>query len=637
MATKFEKLDKQLDRLEKLFSRKKRTVESHEPAATNESAATNRPATPITFRPGFDATTQTFPLPTFIRPTSSRMVAREEVHWSPHSTRRARSLPEPTSAPRLAAPAADDCPPLPARYSAVGHGIPQRSSSIYPASSRDDPCSELLDFSFSTPSRSDDDSSPGRRSRANSKSLTRPSSVSVSPKARADRKRYSAGSQHQLPLQQEIGLLHESAQRYSSSDLAPLQRESKCLGAASREHRALSPSPMLASLARTKPDESSSDKSKASRRPRSLSISRTDIMHASEALRKATSLSQLQTEKAASLDPILKEPSVTDFLALSDEDIADGQAALRAQRPASKPPTSALPPNPPASTPARTMPAYPMLTLSPPLASRPAASAAIEAARIATKYRFDLVYVVNLWPSHMSRLSRSSPLSQSCGTPVATSPARTTTTPSPPASPASNASRHDSGFASGTPPPPRDSPRGGGSGSGGVTGRLLAAYGLSSIVYPFRISAPVHQEVLRTEGWLEYRNARTGATDELARGYSCSFYTGHSPARGRQTTAAAAAADASPTDNTKRARNKAKPANRGIVFAAFRLPSQDGTPIASDAAELEELHQDAEALVDMLIEIHMAQRQTAPRRCAAGGAGSRLAKPGAAVAPMVAI
>jgi hypothetical protein len=378
---------------------------------------------------------------------------------------------------------------------------------------------------------------------------------------------------------------------------------------------------MPASLAKTKPNESNTDKSKVPRRPRSLSISRTDIIHASEALRKAASLSQLQTEKAPSLDHILKEPSVTDFLALSDDDIADGQAALRTQRPASKPPTFALPPNPPASTPVRTKPAYPLLTLSPPLASRPAASAAIEAARIATKYRFDLVYIVNLWPSHMSRLSRSSPLSQSCGTPVTTSPAGTTT-PSPPASPASQASGYDSGFE------PR-TPRGAGSSSrgGGVTGRLLAAYGLSSIMYPFRISAPVHQEVLRTEGWLEYRNA-TGATDEFARGYSCSFYTGHSPARG-----------GSPTDNAKRPRNnnKPKPANRGIVFAAFRLPNQDGTPVCSDAAELEELHGDAEALVDMLIEIHMAQRQTAPRRCAATGPGGRLMKAGAAVAPLVAI
>jgi hypothetical protein len=167
-----------------------------------------------------------------------------------------------------------------------------------------------------------------------------------------------------------------------------------------------------------------------------------------------------------------------------------------------------------------------------------------------------------------------------------------------------------------------------------VTGRLLAAYGLSSIMYPFRISAPVHQEVLRTEGWLEYRNA-TGAMDEFARGYSCSFYTGHSPARGRE---AAAGAGASPTDNTKRARNgKPKPANRGIVFAAFRVPNPDGSPVCSDPAELEELHGDAEALVDMLIEIHMAQRQTAPRRCAATGAGGRLMTAGAAVTPLVAV
>jgi hypothetical protein len=187
----------------------------------------------------------------------------------------------------------------------------------------------------------------------------------------------------------------------------------------------------------------------------------------------------------------------------------------------------------------------------------------------------------------------------------------------------SNASSYDSGFESlRTPATPRDASR------SATTGRLLAAYGLPSIMYPFRISAPVHQKVLRTQGWLEYRN-ETDAQDEFARGYSCAFYTGHSPARGRESDPAPMATTTTPDGKPKQQQQqKKKPANRGIVFAAFRLPGADGNPICSSAEELEALHQDAEALVDMLIDIHMTQRHrqrvptTPTRRCVGGGGGA---------------
>ena len=562
MATGIEKLDKQLDRLEKLFSRRKRSAD-----CLDSAVPTPRPATPIPFLTDFDASYQTFPLPSFIRPTSSRMMAREEALLSPHSTRRARSLPESPSTPRLPASAAptgsgnpassgalDGCPPLPARYSSLGPGMPQRSSSVYASTSGDDPSSELLDFSFPTPPRDTEGGSRQLR-RFGSKSLARPASISLSPKARIDRKRYSGGAQ---------------------------------------------PSP----------DEA--DGSAYSRvPPRPLSLSSTaDLKHVNKALRKSITLSVLPTPEVPGpeSDLMLTEPSMADFLSLSDDDIADGHASPRT-KPRTKPPTSnppptfALPPKPsPAFTPSRTKGADLMLTLSAPLASRPATAAAFEAARIATKYQFDLVYVVNLWPSHMSRPSLSSPLNQMCGTPVATSPVRTTR-PSPPEAPASPASGYDSGFESrATPPRPNNTPR-----SSGMTGRLLAAYGLPSIMYPFSISAPVHQKVLRTPGWLEYRNG-TGAQDEFARGYSCAFYTGHSPSH------------ATPDGNNKRHKTAA---NRGTIFAAFRLPRADGTPLACEGEQLESLHADAEALVDMLIEIHRPQRRgRAPvRRCVAGGGG----------------
>ncbi len=562
MATGIDKLDKQLDRLEKLFSRRKRSAD-----CLDSAAPTIRPATPIPFLTDFDASHQTFPFPSFIRPTSSRMMAREEAFLSPHSSRRARSLPESPSTPRLPASAApngsgnrtgsgalDGCPSLPVRYSSLGSDVSHRSSSVYPSTSGDDPSSELMDFSFPTPPRETEGNSRQHRG-FGSKSLTRPDSISLSPKTQIDRKRSSGGAQP-------------------------------------------SPDETDGSAYRRIPS-----------RPLSLS-SGAGIKHDNKALRKSISLSGLPTPEVAGpeSDPTLTEPSVTDFLSLSDDDIADGhvspQTKPRTKPPASNPPTFGLPPKPSlAFTPSRIKGPDQMLTLSPPLASRPATAAAFEAARIATKHQFDLVYVVNLWPSHMSRPSLSSPLNQLCGTPVATSPVRSTK-PSPPESPVSHSSGYDSGFESRAPAPHpnTNTPR-----TGGMTGRLLAAYGLPSIMYPFRISAIVHQKVLRTPGWLEYRNG-TGAQDEFARGYSCAFYTGHSPSR------------TTTPGNNKRHKMAA---NRGIVFAAFRLPRADGTPIACEGEQLEALYADAEALVDMVIEIHTPQRRGRElvRRCVAGDAG----------------
>ena len=63
-----------------------------------------------------------------------------------------------------------------------------------------------------------------------------------------------------------------------------------------------------------------------------------------------------------------------------------------------------------------------------------------------------------------------------------------------------------------------------------------------------------------------------------------------------------------------------RPPNRGIVFAAFRLPRPDGSSKTSTAEELEALHADAEVLVDMCIDIH--RREPPPgtaRRCVTAG------------------
>ncbi|AEO53826.1 hypothetical protein MYCTH_114083 [Thermothelomyces thermophilus ATCC 42464] len=630
MATGYEKFDKQLDRLEKLFSRKKRAAYSHDSAATGI-----RPTTPMPFLTNSNATTaQAFPVPPYLRPTSSRMMAREEVLLQPLWARRARSLPESPSAPRIKTAAFsghntdEKGPSIPARHSSGYPGIAQRPSSPYPGSNVDDPSTKLLQFSFSTASRESECNSSPRRSRPSVRSHRSPS-VSVSPRARLDRKRCSTEFQQPFPSQgNERGVHGDSSQSENPSALPSLQREERCSGTALSEHSSPSLSPSLPSKDKPKLGRLNSRQCTVSHRQSSLSISGTTIRQLSEALRESTSLSQLSRARDTNPnpDPILKEPSVNDFLSLSDDDIADEHAASRVQLSVSDPPTFPLPPNPsPASSPIRTRPAFPLLTLSPPLASRPAAAAAIEAARIAAKYKFDLVYVVNLWPSHISRSGCSSPSGRSCGTPHPASPSRTTPF-SPPGSP-DPTTPHPASPSRTTPfsPPGSPDPTTPSSDSD-MTGRLLAAYGLSSITCPFRISAPVHQNVLRSQGWLEYRN-ETGARDEFACGYSCSFYTGYSPVRGHGSDAASSEGQCKYQER----QNQDKPANRGIVFAAFRVPREDGSPVFSNATELEALHKDAEALVDMLINTRTARWRrrapTTPSRWRVAGGSSQPLKP----------
>lgn len=350
-------------------------------------------------------------------------------------------------------------------------------------------------------------------------------------------------------------------------------------------------SPRLIPLPDPEPDELEIWQGVELQRPKSLDASSGVSKEATLALRRSISLSTLPTPKSSSkLNPILKEPTFSDFLSLSDDDIADDTPDTVAQpHTSSKSPRCTLPPDPPVlvSSPQISVGTQ-LLTLSPPLSTRPATAAAFEAARIAARYKFDLVYVVNLWPSHMgcSRnlavTEESSPVS-----PVAhTDPAAGQTT-----------------LNSHTP-------------RVGMTGRLLAAYGLPFIMSPFRISASVHLKMLRSGGWLEYRRGN-GETGDFARGYSRSFYTGYSP-DGRGWPVEGETAQGKPK------KRRAKAPNRGIVFAAYRLPRTDESSTGSDAAELDALGRDAETLVDMLIDIHMTQRQRRPvalLRCLVGETG----------------
>ncbi|KAK0728945.1 hypothetical protein B0T21DRAFT_203736 [Apiosordaria backusii] len=557
---KFERFEKKF----RLFSTSKKRV------ASRELELERGPSTPIPWSANGEDTSQTFPSPSFIRPTSQRMMARDEVVLSPRQSRRAQSLPDAPSTPRLNSLVSTNVSPRPSNRSFNSPRVPQRTSSLSPRSSRTTSLAELLDFSFggvgaTTP---DEDGTSERRSRSNSKVHPRSTSPSVSPKAQIDRKRRPSEQEGSPVI--SFGPAPIPTPPCSPPDSPPVSPS-------------LVPLPLAGTnghkLGLIEPLE----------RARSVHVSGGQTLeYPPKEPRKTTSLSTLKmTKPLAKSNTILKEPSVDDFMALSDDEILDGfPAPPRTQRPSPNPPSPnppsfPLPPDPPvALTPRRPSTTYPLLTLSPPLASKPATAAAFEAARIAAKYNFDLVYVVNLWPNDMG-LSR--PTSR-----------RSPYPPSPPQTPI---------FAS--TPSVRRTP------SRRLTGRLLAAYGLNSMKYPFRISAPVHQKVLQTGGWLEYR-CDEFKEDEHARGYMCSFHTCYHPSK-------QGAIDAP----------SAKKPNRGIVFAAYR-----NTPTDNNEAQLELLREDAETLVDLLIDIHSTQRERRPsaaRRYAAQETGPLPSPPANAI------
>ncbi|KAH8788345.1 hypothetical protein F5883DRAFT_4195 [Diaporthe sp. PMI_573] len=363
--------------------------------------------------------------------------------------------------------------------------------------------------------------------------------------------------------------------------------------------------------------------------------------------------------------PVFQEPKVQDFLALTADDLAE----LRTKAP-SNPPLR-LPPPPPVLPPGVRSPSVSShirgSNMLAPLA--PDEVAAFQAARIAKKYDFDFLYVINFWPKEMSHLHRpseptnhapipssalSSPTSSFSKPPSVlyspTSDCPTTKNSTPrhslqaPSEADSNSSEfHITECCPGVGPPPRPA----------VAGRLLAAYGLSSLDGPFRPGARAHKKILRegTDGWIEYR--KTDARDnEFARGYARSYYTsteeisprrasapGGSTTQNASVAAAAAAASRLATQTegavavrqsfslaegvlsgsghrarkdsaaAARAAGPARKVTRGIVFAAYRRPRGHGGTVHSSRAELDALEKDAEALVELVLDFHQDRRR----------------------------
>ncbi|KUI57538.1 hypothetical protein VP1G_04855 [Cytospora mali] len=346
---------------------------------------------------------------------------------------------------------------------------------------------------------------------------------------------------------------------------------------------------------------------------------------------------------------VFQDPPVQEFLTLTDEDIAE----IKIKAP-SKPPTR-LPPPPPVLPPNGRSPAFVpnkrVSTMhSPSLA--PDEVAAFQAARIAKKYDFDFLYIVNFWPSHMSHLHRPSDASKHSSHSSSTISSATSSSSKPPSilySPTSDCATTKNS----TPRNSMQAPSEGGSyhiadccpdsastspRSGRITGRLLAGYGLNTLEAPFRLSAKAHRKILRegTDGWIEYRKS-DAQENEFARGYARSFYTGStaqhmapSPRRssapdasnGNSNDTMAVQADGgavgvrksvSTTAKGKTGKNRTKPwsppVNRGIVFAAYRRPRGHGGTVHSSKAELDALEREAETLVELILDFHQGRRR----------------------------
>lgn len=270
---------------------------------------------------------------------------------------------------------------------------------------------------------------------------------------------------------------------------------------------------------------------------------------------------------------VLRGGDVSDFFNMKDDDIAEEDTPMEEQqKPRRKGSSRHVPSSAPMSR-STSMSSMQESARSPTNLPHPLADArthgALGVARIAAKHDFDLVYIVNVWPENAGNASTVMP---------ASSPTART----------GSARSSLLGSMEGTEV----------EAAAGMNGRLLAAYGLSHVASPFRISAAVHAKILRHEGWIEYRenNAKEG---EFSRGYGHAFHAG--PAK-RPATADPSTAASEPRTPTR------TEADRGIVFAAYRQPGPDGKTKACTREDLEALQTDAAYLIDMLIAIHKAKR-----------------------------
>lgn len=151
----------------------------------------------------------------------------------------------------------------------------------------------------------------------------------------------------------------------------------------------------------------------------------------------------------------LQEPELDEFLDMCDEEVAESRCGEDSPFLGSPHTVNSMAPTPESAA----------ATLEPPCSGIAAFAAACEAARIAARYNFDMLYVASLWPDESKR-SRS------------------------------------------------------------LNGRLLVAYGLHNSPSPFPISADSHAEVLQSFGWVDYCDQKA-FVGEKSRVYACALDPHH--------------------------------------------------------------------------------------------------------------
>ncbi|KAL0938673.1 uncharacterized protein CTRU02_205283 [Colletotrichum truncatum] len=521
------------DRLERLFS-KRRDSATQSPRGSVDLTA-----------PKTASLDHSFPQPSFIRPRVSRMKARDECAVASQKERRTQSLPE-NQSERYSihvshmSSASIMTLPIPSRSMSLNYG-----SEILPVAS-------FGGFDFPAPPNGHLLASPACAT-SSSKTLPqvhkvslehRHSSVILPPRAdtppSSDHEDDSSikGSQHGRP---SSSLSRDLPTPEASPDMKPVNDKR------SRDSAELNLAKRKAAAAATR--RRREEKAAALRRPSGQSRPHKSV----------TSSTQ-----------ILKGGDVKDFFSLSDDDILEELELEDAVETPSSSTSFGTPPSPP--TPASTSSSFPSRRTSSICADNVAKEGALQVAQIAAKHKFDLVYIINLWPDQASDFP-SLPYRASLD--LSSRPAN----------------RRDSLLGPMDGPTVDTAP--------GMTGRLLAAYGLSNLKSPFRISATVQSKILKQEGWMEYRSDDAQSGD-FARGYGHAFHT----ATGRR-----GSANSSPRSSVFQdvSRN-----DRGIVFAAYRYPSKDSSPAGCTKEELESLRADAEGLVDYLMAIHKARRLRDP-------------------------
>ena len=247
---------------------------------------------------------------------------------------------------------------------------------------------------------------------------------------------------------------------------------------------------------------------------------------------------------------ILREPTIEEFYALSDEALAEPLLASPILNPHSTPELPPKDTDAPSLTPPELYTKRNSATgavtsqstgeMTPPYTPKDprflamdstrhdviGAQGAIWCARIADKYHFDMIYVVSLWPK-----AAGSKWDPSCR-PLAESPIK-----SIPGAALRNC-------------PVELHPK------SAITGRLLAGYGLGEVITPFQIATKPHLKLLISGQWEEYHN-KPDSEEDISHGWAHAFYSDYVPVVG-----------AEPCDQTG-SPSKIPDPNRGIVFGAY--------------------------------------------------------------------